>query len=198
MTSSSEQVAGASVLNKSEELGIDSHLLLNALNHIGLETYQLTGREIPLVEVLSDYIKAEYSFNAVRTVNGGLFSIGQEWERCKAMLEVKACLMSVSVQFVEAGDRHGLAFGYLATVISGVFGGWPAIYRGRLELGLRVEQALVVITGRVFEEVVDSLAPKPFAAEILRRMKDRGSLHKDVQIEVLNDDEAFWALALRP
>ena len=39
---------------------LDSHLVLNTLNQLGMKVYKLTNREIPLVGYLADYIIAEH------------------------------------------------------------------------------------------------------------------------------------------
>jgi len=178
-------------------LGIDTHLVLNALNHISLETYQLSGQEMPLVEILSDYIKEEHAFRSALEAHKDALSIGEEWRRVKAMLAVKAALMDVTVEVNESGDLERGAPGCLAPLVMGVFDGWSTSYGQSLTFSLHVDEMRAVVTGKVVG--IDSrnmTQPRPFANELANRIfTGEGEELSTCGWEPLHDDESHWAFS---
>jgi len=178
-------------------LGIDTHLVLNALNHIALETYQLSGQEMPLVEILSDYIKEEHAFRSALEAHEHALSIGEEWRWVKAMLAVKAALMDVVVEVNESGDMERKASGCLAPLVMGVFDGWSSSYGHSLVLSLHVDEMRAVVTGRVVGEYPrDKTQSRPFANELVNRIfAGNGEELSACDWEPLDDDENHWAFS---
>jgi len=180
-----------------QPLGIDTHLVLNALNHISLETYQLSGKEMPLVEILSDYIKEEHAFRSVLEACEDALSIGEEWRRVKAILAVKAALMDVTIQINETGDMKRPASGCLAPLVMGIFDGWSGSYGHTLVFSLHVDETRAVVTGEVVgKHLRNKIQPQPFANELVKRIfAGDGKTLAACNWDPLYDDENHWAFS---
>ncbi len=191
MTSEEESPAGFAPYR------LDSHLILNALNNLGMELYTQLGREIPAVALLADYIIAEHGVGAQMRVGRTWHSAAEEWNVCKTMLSLKASMVGVRLEFREIGrlDEISLIDHGVAALLRDVFAAWPrlAAHDVRLTIHAAGEQTLRL---SAFLKMTPTTGVRQAFLKSL--LSSQGAIASDVGVlDVLVDDGYSWDLSIR-
>ncbi len=176
---------------------LDSHLILNALNNLGMELYAQLGREIPAVALLADYIIAEHGVGHRMHMARVRHAVADEWNVCKTMLALKASLVGVRLEFRESGDLGAISIPDhgLAVLLHDVFAAWPrlAAHDVRLTIQAAGEQALRLSAHLKVTPATG--VRQPFLRSLLN---SRGAIDGDIgAVDVRVDDGYAWELGIQ-
>ncbi|MES2531864.1 MAG: hypothetical protein V4636_12560 [Pseudomonadota bacterium] len=176
---------------------LDSHLILNALNNLGMELYTQLGREIPAVALLADYIIAEHGLGHQMHMARVRQTVADEWNVCKVMLSLKASLVGVRLDFREIGDLSGISVldHGLAVLLREVFVAWPklAAHDVRLTIQALGHQSLRLVAHLKMTPTTG--VRQPFLQSLL---SSRAELEEGVgKFDVRIDDGYAWDLNIR-
>ena len=191
MTSSEESPVGFAPYR------LDSHLILNALNNLGMELYAQLGREIPAVALLADYIIAEHGVGHRMHVARTRHAMTEEWHVCKAMLSLKASLAGVRLTVRESGDLSAISVPDhgLAVLLRDVFAAWPRLTGHDVRLTLQVPDARSLRLSAALRTTPATGLRAPFLHALL---DSRGAVDGDIgMLEVQLDDGYAWELDVR-
>lgn len=152
---------------------LDSHLILNALNNLGMELYTQLGREMPAVALLADYIIAEHGAGHRMGISRVYHAVADEWNICKAILSLKASLVGVRLDFRESGDLAGLTIldHALVVLLRDVFAAWPKLAQHEVRLTIQAG-ALRSLRLSAYLKITPSTGVR---APFLRALLDRGA-----------------------
>lgn len=190
MTSAEESPAGFAPYR------LDSHLILNALNNLGMELYTQLGREIPAVALLADYIIAEHGVGTRMRVGRVWHSAAEEWNVCKAMLSLKASLVGVRLEFREIGhlDEILLIGHSVAVLLREVFVAWPKLAAHDVRLTIHAVGERSLRLSAYLKMTPTTGVRRPFLKSLVG---SQGAVSSDIgAIDVLVDDGYSWDLSI--
>lgn len=190
MTSDEESPAGFAPYR------LDSHLILNALNNLGMELYTQLGREIPAVGLLADYIIAEHGVGNWLEVARVLQPAADEWNVCKAMLSLKGSLVGVRMDFRENGDLGAVLVPdhALAVLLRDVFAAWPKLAGHDVRLTLQTAGANSLRLSAFLKMTPTTGVRQPFLASLLNA--DKLISHDIGVLDVRKDDGYAWEIGI--
>ncbi|MDM0030198.1 hypothetical protein [Variovorax saccharolyticus] len=173
---------------------LDSHLILNALNHLNLQIYDAVHREVPLVAIISDYIKAEHTYSMFG-FQAKPVTISEEWDRCKALLALHGALISASISCSENGAFQGRSTGALFQVGRLIFRAWSAEIAGKsVELLLEEIEEGIALSASIVADTETRGRDGGFLNEALQWAEGQGI--KIPPVRVIRDSRVSWRLVI--
>lgn len=176
---------------------LDSHLILNALNNLGMELYTQLGREIPAVALLADYIIAEHGVGSRMAMDRIWHPAADEWNACKAMLALKASLVGVRLEFREIGDlgAMSLADHSLAVLLRDVFAAWPRLAAHDVRLTIQAVGERALRLSAYLRMTPTTGVRQPFLKSLFG---SQAGVADDIGVlDVLVDDGYAWDLGIQ-
>lgn len=176
---------------------LDSHLILNALNNLGMELYTQLGREIPAVALLADYIIAEHGVGHQMQMTRVRHTVADEWNVCKVMLSLKASLVGVRLDFREVGDLGAISVldHGLAVLLRDVFAAWPKLAAHDVRLTIKAVGNQSLRVSAHLKITPTTGVRQPFLQSLL---SSRGALEDDIgKLDVRVDDGYAWDIGIQ-